>query len=194
MTRRTELLCLLLLLGCGGNGVRESREREAFEIFRKGMSATKSGDHEAAIRFFTDAAELSPTFYQAYEFRAKAYEKLGKNDEALADYGHAIRVATEVEKARIHCKRGLFLHRLGRNGEAEKDFSAAVERLKEWPDPRYYIDYYEFRAIFYLDTGQLDKCIKDCDHVLSLNPDEGTRRIFETIRQDAYDKKSSPED
>ena len=90
-----------------------------------GMIHTGTGDYDLAIGSLQRALRFDPLNADAYRELAKAYERLGKLNEAEATYRNAIVVRPNYWVA--HNELGSFYFRLGRYAEAEKEFQTVVE-------------------------------------------------------------------
>ncbi len=79
-----------------------------------------------AVGLLTDAIACDPDLAEAYYARARALQGIGKNEEALADYGRAIDLNDSYLQARL--QRALLLDRtLGRPEVARKDYDKILE-------------------------------------------------------------------
>ncbi|GEM_PF-6104181 len=79
-----------------------------------------------AIGLLTEAIACDPDLAEAHYARARAYQAIGKNEEALADYGKAIALNDSYLQARLY--RALLVDRaLGKPGEAKKDYDKILE-------------------------------------------------------------------
>jgi Flp pilus assembly protein TadD len=58
---------------------------KAEEVLDAGLRLLRRWDYEGAIRAFTEALELNSTLVEAYENRAVAYRRLGRDEEADTD-------------------------------------------------------------------------------------------------------------
>ncbi|MHC4605938.1 MAG: tetratricopeptide repeat protein [Planctomycetota bacterium] len=188
MRRKSSAVLLFLsLAACAGGGEPRAADDHTAQLYQHALQAAEKGEHEKAVRLLTQAIPglQQPQKTWAHEWRARCHEKLGNINEALADFRRAIELTSELDKARIHCNRGHFLHRLGRDVEAESDYTVAIERQEKHPNKEYYLNFYYSRAKFYFETGRTQECVADCRFVLSLDPDEATRREFEELMQKA---------
>ncbi|MBI3554184.1 MAG: TPM domain-containing protein [Elusimicrobia bacterium] len=97
---------------------------DAEKICSSGAEHEKKGQHEAALKEFSEAIRLDPKRAAAYLGRAKTNLILGRIEEALADFGQAI-FLDPTDPAPIS-GRGMLLANIGRLAEAKAD----CERLK----------------------------------------------------------------
>ena len=97
---------------------------------REGEARYAAGDHDAAIRSFARAIELSgpekPTTAWYYRRRAAALAGAGRKQEALADHDKAI--ALQPDLAAAYHDRGTLLSDLGRYDDALRDFATVLRR------------------------------------------------------------------
>ena len=90
-----------------------------------GMIRAGTGSAELALDDFDRALALDPADADALREKARAYEALGRTDEAEATY----RLAVERRPAYWgnHSRLGAFYHRRGRYAEAEREFRKVIE-------------------------------------------------------------------
>ena len=193
MSRRIETVAALLVLSalcaCGGTPGGPAASEEAVELLAEGEREATAGKPRIALRKFDAAIADSPRFHLAYARRAFSHETLGNFEKALADHATALQHALEINKAQYHLNRAQFFVRRKRFEEAERDFTTAVERQKDWPHPSYFPFFWLQRASFYLNTEKYDECIADAEYVLGLHPDETTAKEARQLIADARSKK-----
>jgi Flp pilus assembly protein TadD len=72
--------------------------KKAVSYFEKGVELSKKKDNERAVKFFKDALDLAPNFYEAHNQIGIAYRELGKMDEAEVEFLRAHELnATNVD-------------------------------------------------------------------------------------------------
>src|SRR5262249_40577977 len=72
--------------------------KKAVSYFEKGVELSKKKDNERAVKFFKDALDLAPKFYEAHNQLGIAYRELGKMDEAEVEFLRAHELtATNVD-------------------------------------------------------------------------------------------------
>jgi tetratricopeptide (TPR) repeat protein len=105
-----------------------------------------------AIKAFTQAILLNPTFGRAYEKRGNLYHSRGKYDEAISDFNKAIHFGQN--NTCIYIMRGSSYYAKKRYYDAINDLSKAIEID---PAPLNY----NTRGIMYEQIGQFDKAAAD---------------------------------
>jgi len=74
--------------------------------FQMGMGLAGAGKFDKAAEHFTKALELRPRFPRALDARGNCLEKLGKKEEAQADFEESARIRTEdAERARAQAEQ-----------------------------------------------------------------------------------------
>jgi tetratricopeptide (TPR) repeat protein len=147
-----------------------------------------------------------------YRSRGIAHFDLKLYDNAIEDFGHAIRL--KPDDAQAYYLRAATYHRQGRHNLAILDLDQAI-RLKPDTD-HYYLnrgaayvaigqydraiqDYdqairlypngyrpYLFRCIAFAKNGQYDRAIEDCEQALRLNPDDAeTSALLSSLKRKA---------
>jgi tetratricopeptide (TPR) repeat protein len=101
----------------------------------------------------------------AQEAYDRGAEHLGNEefDEAVEAFTEALRI--EPGRADAHFVRGEVYRMQEMHAEAIADFTKAISMIPSWADP------YNSRAIVYSQTGEGELCLKDCDAVIRLDPD-----------------------
>src|SRR5262249_31930413 len=90
-----------LVLGAGGAVSTEAaaKNAELKKAFDDGVTASKAGDHDAAIAAFTKAAELNANCYDCYYNIAFSQTQKKDYDKAEAAYKKAIEIKTDYAEA-----------------------------------------------------------------------------------------------
>lgn len=95
---------------------------------------TAAGDLEAAARDYRRATEVSPEFPDIRYNLGRTYEALGRSDDAIAEYRHAIASHEGYDHARAAL--AFCLLRSGRDEEAAEAFAALLElRMRRLSEP-----------------------------------------------------------
>jgi tetratricopeptide (TPR) repeat protein len=88
----------------------------------------------------------------------------GELDGAIADFDHAIKNRGESGAPWAELCRGLCYQEMGKSGAAIADFTMAIKRWKNAPEPRL------SRAEVYCEKGKYDLALADLDRVVQLRP------------------------
>jgi tetratricopeptide (TPR) repeat protein len=126
-----------------------------------GVARTYAGRPGQALECFDEAIRLKPELAEAWVNRAAALDALGRLEEAVRDYGQALKLRTE---AATYNGRGNALARLNRPDEALADYNAAIALR-----PGYGLAYYN-RGNIEFNAGGLDLALRDYDHAIELMP------------------------
>jgi tetratricopeptide (TPR) repeat protein len=140
-------------------------------------------DFAAAAAIFRGCIMSRPDHAHAYIWRANAYTKLRRYEQALTDYSQAI--GLDAKQAYVWNQRGSAYFYLGQPKRANADYTKAIELDSKdataWGN----------RALTYSELGQPDKAIADCNKAIKLNPKfapawRNRGRAYGELRQ--YDK------
>jgi serine/threonine protein kinase/Tfp pilus assembly protein PilF len=103
--------------------------------FNRGYALARSGHTLEAIADYTAALERDPEFLLAYLNRGTTRLTLKQYQEALDDFGKAAEQARDdTGLLAAHNGRGQALEALGRTGEADAAFAAAIAAGRQVPD------------------------------------------------------------
>jgi len=154
-------------------------------LYAEGEAAIESGDLETAVAKFTEGIGIDDHFRQRYitmyAQRAFALQKLGRLEEAIADYTSAIALGEPPEnQAQYYFHRGLALQSLPAKDDARKanveraiaDYGASIELYADHPGP------YHLRAK--LLVNELEKyaeAIGDLEKTLSIRENADARQL-----------------
>jgi tetratricopeptide (TPR) repeat protein len=100
--------------------------------------------------------------YIAYINRGMAFHKMGRLDEALADYDKAIALYPSLHIA--YYNRGVVFSQMGQLDRALADYNAAIAL-----NPSYDIAYHN-RGVVLSQMGRLDMALMDYGKAIELNP------------------------
>lgn len=128
-------------------------QQRALVLIELGMFPEALKDAEAAVRFEHDDSE-------SYLARGAAYVEVGRFEEAIADLARYIKDVDEPVASGRHASRGFYLRGLAHAGlrnfsAAIKDYSRAINRWPDWPEP------YEGRAEIYELIGNTKRAQAD---------------------------------
>jgi len=102
-------------------------DRDAENIYNRGLEKGRSGDTQGAIAEFNQAIRISPDYAPAYSSRATLKGLAGDPQGAIADFSEAIRI--QPDNAIPYYNRGVVKNKLGDWNGAIADLSEAI-RLK----------------------------------------------------------------
>jgi tetratricopeptide (TPR) repeat protein len=108
------------------------------------------------------AIELDPDYNEAYNSRGGMYKRLGKYEQAIADYNKAIEL--DPNYATAYNNRGSAYNHLGKYEQAITDLNRAIEL-----NPNY-VTAYNNRGFAYNSQGKYERAIADLNKAIELNP------------------------
>ncbi|MBI5634143.1 MAG: tetratricopeptide repeat protein [Nitrospirae bacterium] len=135
----------------------------------KGIDLYQSGDYSGAARMFRSSIGFSPftdNAASAYDYMAKAYQKLEKNADAIRTYKEAISVFSTRDT--FHIGLGDLYLSTRQFSEAEKEYVAAVRLEPNSTDSRYAL------GQVYLDQGRYQEATAQFERVISLAPNSAS--------------------
>ena len=146
------------------------------ELIKSGEAKIAEGDFEGAIKDCDEAINLNPAdksqLAEVYNNRGFAKNKLGRREEAIADYDEAKRLCDEAiesdfKNARAWDNRGFAKNGLSRHEEAIVDFDEAIrlspKNATAWSN----------RGSTKDSLGRHEEAIADFDEAISLDPKRG---------------------
>ncbi|MEE9464437.1 MAG: tetratricopeptide repeat protein [Candidatus Neomarinimicrobiota bacterium] len=95
-----------------------------YDKFNEGNRLLRSRDWESALEAYKEAAELDPSFYQAYYWMARSYGILGDNETALETLDRCLAIKPDYVKGYV--EKGNILLKEGSPKEAEATFRQAL--------------------------------------------------------------------
>ena len=134
------VLFLGLAYGAGANrgAFRKGLEGAAKELYEKGEKAADAENFAEALGYFEKAAEAAPEDPDVLNMLAYSQRKLGKIDEALENYHHALELRPEFPEAREYLGEAYIqaalreIEILGSYGsEAEEPREELIEAFKK---------------------------------------------------------------
>ena len=151
-----------------------NKDEEFEELLKSGEAKFIAGDFEGAIKGHDKAINLNPAdknrLAEAYGDRGLAKNKLGRREEAIADFDEAMRLCDEAieidsENARAWYNRGFAKGGLGRHEEAIEDYDEAI-RL----DPEF-ASAWNSRGFAKNKLGRKEEGLADYEEAIRLNPE-----------------------
>ena len=140
----------------------EEQKKRAMELWDAGYQRHLQNDLEGAIDLYGRSIQTWPTA-EAYTFRGWAYERMGRVDEAIAEYRAAIQITPDHAKAL--CNLGNVQQDQGKLEEAIAAFREAI-RL----DPDDAISHYNVGNALQV-RGKLQEAIAAYRTAIRLRPD-----------------------
>ncbi len=148
----------------------KQREKEelltALDYFRRGFRASSEGHTQEAVKEYSKAIELDPSFASAYHNRGILYNNLGEQQKALDDYNKAIEL--DPSYAFAYNGRGNVYRGFGERQKALDDYNKAIEL-----DPSFAYAY-NGRGNVYSDLGEQQKALEDYNKAIELDPSYAT--------------------
>jgi Flp pilus assembly protein TadD len=135
----------------------------AKECYVQGVTNYWSDNLEQAIRDYTKAIGLDPSYMEAYNDRGVAYYDLGNLEQAKQDYNKAIELNPNYAPA--YNNRALVYGDLNDLEQAIRDYNKAIEL-----NPDYTVAYYN-RGSTYHDLDDPEQAIRDYNKAIELEPD-----------------------
>ena len=133
-------------------------------------SATPIAEYETAdasasanLASLTDVVQRNPSDAGALNTRGAAYARIGRYQEAIADFNAALKI--EPNMATALTNRALANRQIGRTDAALQDFNHAIEA-----NPKHTAAYLG-RANLLRTQGSLDQAMSDLTQVIRLNPE-----------------------
>ena len=115
------LILVLIFSGCGSSG----------DLYRNGKKSFESGNYEDALSYFTAAKEKKPGRADYYIDGGMALIKLGRYEEALAEFDKAYVnkdiIIVNRNNKRIHRGKGIAYYFMLEYGKAMEEFRKALE-------------------------------------------------------------------
>ncbi len=141
----------------------------------KGDAAFARKDWATAVACYTEALKTVP-YLNTYINRASAYIGLGKYDEAIADYDHAIAMNNEAIFSEIHMRyirynRALAYMESKQYEKAIDDFNYIIPKIDRAVEP------FLGRGHCHLQLGQLKEARHDTQIALKVSPGHAQANI-----------------
>lgn len=154
----------------------ETSSAGAYEWFSRGLTCSDRKDYESAISAYTEAINLDPNYYLAYNKRAEAYytpDRDGpsgfKNTErVIEDYTKSIALNRNCIDS--YRGRGLAFLRLWSGGTDEGKDKAIADFSKAISMNPNSIDSYLDRSLAYRLKKERGRAVEDCNRALALDP------------------------
>lgn len=112
--------------------ITSQKSEDPNEYFEKGISYAESDNYKDAIKNFTLAIELKPTFFEAYYNRGIVKSRLHSYYEAITDYNSAIDINDKFTEA--YYSRGIAKAKIKNYNDALNDFNRTIELNSTFAD------------------------------------------------------------
>lgn len=168
------------------------------QLYAEGEAAIDAGDLETAVAKFTEGLGIDDHFRQRYitmyAQRAFALQRLGRLEEAIADYSKALEMGEPpVNQAQYFFHRGLALQNLPAEGDARRanveraiaDYGRSIELYPDHPGP------YHLRGkLLVNELEKFAEALPDLDRTLSMkeNADALALRGFARFNLDRFEE------
>ena len=111
----------------------------------KGIIAAKSKSYKKAINFFATSIDKNPKIAEAYYYRGKAWQKLGKVNKAQNDYFKALEL--NMKYPEVHNSLGVLYTSQGDYRDAIERYTISISYNNHYAKP--YIN----RGVVYFREG-----------------------------------------
>jgi len=136
----------------------------AMEAFNRGRDMMKGNQFAEAVQAFTKAADIRPSWVQAYLSRGNAYLRLEQFDAAIRDYSRAIRI--DPKNFPAYLSRAQIYIRTQQDDPALADFTQAIDIKPDAPAAL------AGRAGIYLRKKDFQKALADYNETIRLAPED----------------------
>jgi tetratricopeptide (TPR) repeat protein len=134
----------------------------AYEYFNRGLIKHNQNDYRSAIKDYTEAIELDPTYALSYYNRGLVKHLLNEYQAAIDDYNRAIEL--DPNYADSYYGRGLSKHMMNEYHTALDDYTRAIAL-----NPKYVTAYYN-RGIVRDRLGDITGAIENYTEAIELDP------------------------
>lgn len=163
-----------------------SQETKAENYVTRGNTYYDEGHYDAAIKEFSEAIKLNPTFSKAYYYLANAHNQKGDYDAAIANYTQAIKLDANFTNA--YFNRGFTYQQKKNLDLALDDYSQAI-KLNPNLEPAYVN-----RANVYSDKKDYSNAIADLSQAIKLENSSLAHYNRGNIYQELLDYNKAVED
>jgi tetratricopeptide (TPR) repeat protein len=109
---------------------------QLMSVLNEGLEYHKTGNLKKAVELYTEAIQKKdPKAAEAHNWRGMAYEELGDQDKALADYNEAIRISPNYADA--YNNRGELYRKQKKFSLAARDYTEAIKHDKNFPEAQF---------------------------------------------------------
>ncbi len=151
---------------------RNSIRQEAHRFYDEARRMTVRGNWEEAITLFDQAITVDPSYAATYEGRAAAYHVVGRHEEAIRDYSHAIGIRQDSPP---YTQRGRVYLEEGRHLQGDQDYHQALSA--GLPSLEAYIGMGDAHRLM----ADLEGAVRDYSQATALDPDSWRAYYFRGI-------------
>jgi tetratricopeptide (TPR) repeat protein len=127
---------------------------------KTGKDQMKEAQYDAAVQSFTEAIGMDPKFVDAYEFRAQAYEKLNKLQDAITDFTKAGEL--DPKNPENYYNAGRILYILGKHMDAIQMLNQSIAIDKG------YLNSYLMKVNALVMLGNYTEALTVCDQAIDV--------------------------
>jgi tetratricopeptide (TPR) repeat protein len=138
------------------------------ELYAEGERAIQENRLDDAVALFSEGISLDDHFRQRYVTmyaqRAFALQRLGRHEDAIADYERAMGLGEPpTHQAQYHFHSALSLSALGRRADAIEAHGRSIALHDQHPGP------FHLRGKLLVDEGRFAEAISDFDRFLTMH-------------------------
>ena len=130
-----------------------------------GLAYNDKGDTDAAIRAFSAATQIKPSYSEAHYNLAAAYDKKGRTEDAIREYLTAIQI--KPIDATSHNNLGVVYDKQGRTDDAIREYLLAIKIRPSYDNAHYNL------GVAYDKKGLTDDAVKELLTAIQINPEYG---------------------
>ena len=134
--------------------------QNARRYFKTGEDFVEVGNYNDAIEQFTKAIDLEPDYADAYMARADACEKIGKLEEAAADYDRASTFLEKDKDVFYHSGRLYYLLNEYEKALEKTDISIKLKKTND--------NAYRLKAKILIALERFEEALENCNTALTL--------------------------
>ena len=151
-------------------------EKEAIELYKKGVQLGNERKLDEAIAAFQEAIKKAPKFDLAYLKLGLAYEMSDRWPEALACYDEAVKVANKKRKPDAHFYLGRLYRKMGLFELAVESQKEALKAAKKIKREGFAKPHYEM-ALCFIEMKLLSDAVRELRAVLEVDAEDMRTRL-----------------
>jgi tetratricopeptide (TPR) repeat protein len=138
-------------------------------FFNQALDCAAACDYEQAVKLYSEAIRLDPTYVQAYNNRGNCYYRLADYKKAIDDFSEAIKL--NADKTNAYSNRANCFKEIGKFEEALFDLNKAIEL-----DPCY-AKAYNNRGHLNYTMGKFEDALDDYNRAISMDSQYETAHL-----------------